>query len=188
MKPKNDHCVPDRELTARILNGERDAFVLLIRQTEGLVAKMVFQMIGVSGDRKDLVQEIYLNAFKYLPAFRHESKLSTWIGQIAYHTCLHYIKEKKLVYLEDLPETDMYTDENDNGKLPRELTGILQDAVARLPPLYRTLVTLFHQEEMSYEEIQEITDLPEGTVKNYLFRARRALRADLLKRYNKEDL
>ena len=60
--------------------------------------------------------------------------------------------------------------------------------IARLPPLYQTLVTLFHEEELSYTEIMAITGLPEGTIKNYLFRARRALRDDLLKRYNKEDL
>ncbi|MDO3643970.1 RNA polymerase sigma factor [Mucilaginibacter sp. L3T2-6] len=180
----------DRELIAAILNGERHAFAAFVRLTENLVVKMVFQMTGGSADRQDLVQEIYLKAFRNLASFRHGSKLSTWIGQIAYYDCLHYIKKKKLTYLEDIPE-ESAMDVEPSGEVAlfkSDLSAILSEAVARLPPLYQTLVTLFHEEELSYSEIGEITHLPEGTIKNYLFRARKILRNDLLKKYDREDL
>lgn len=180
----------DRDLVAAILSGERQAFAVFVGKTENLVAKIVFQMTGGSADRQDLVQEIYIKAFRNLAGFRFGSKLSTWIGQIAYYEGLHYIKKKKLTYLEDIPE-ESAIDTEPSGEVAlfqSDLSAILTEAVARLPPLYQTLTTLFHEEELSYAEIMEITGLPEGTIKNYLFRARRVLRDDLLKKYNKEEL
>ena len=69
-----------------------------------------------------------------------------------------------------------------------QLSEILQSEVEKLAPLYKTLITLYHQEELSYEEISQITSLPMGTVKNYLFRARKALKNRVLQKYNKEEL
>ncbi len=60
--------------------------------------------------------------------------------------------------------------------------------IEKLPPIYRTLITLYHNEELTYEEIIQITTLPEGTVKNYLFRARKALKDGLLRQYKKDEI
>lgn len=192
MKEEDHVFSSDQQLIAKVLNGDKHAFAILIRQTEGLVAKIVFQMTGSTDDRKDLVQEIYIRAYQNLAGFEFRSKLSTWIGQIAYHTCLQYLKKKKLCYLEDISEESYAADiaylERETHLFQKDLSDILLAAVARLPPLYRTLITLYHQEELRYEEIREVTGLPEGTIKNYLFRARKALRNDLLKRYKKEEL
>jgi len=191
LEPQKAVYNSDKELVAAILNGDRQAFAVFVGRTENLVAKIVFQMTGGNADRKDLVQEVYVKAFRNLAGFRFNSKLSTWIGQIAYYEGLHYIRRKKLTYLEDIPEEGAITDDaasNDMQLIEKDLSGILANAVSRLPPLYQTLVTLFHEEELSYTEIMTITGLPVGTIKNYLFRARRALRDDLLKRYDKEDL
>jgi RNA polymerase sigma-70 factor (ECF subfamily) len=70
----------------------------------------------------------------------------------------------------------------------QDLAGILGAALDHLPPLYRTLIALYHQQELSYEEIAHITALPDGTVKNYLFRARKQLKQHLLARYQRDDL
>jgi RNA polymerase sigma-70 factor (ECF subfamily) len=70
----------------------------------------------------------------------------------------------------------------------KELSTVLQTEIEKLPPVFGTLITLFHIEELSYEEIMQITGMPEGTVKNYLFRARKALKNGLLANYKKEDL
>ena len=64
----------------------------------------------------------------------------------------------------------------------------LSTAIEQLPPLYRTLIALYHQQELSYEEIAQITSLPDGTVKNYLFRARKLLKQHLLARYQRDEL
>ena len=70
----------------------------------------------------------------------------------------------------------------------KERSQVLALEIEKLPPLYKTIITLYHNEELSYKEIGKITDLPEGTLKNYLYRARKQLRENLLLNYKKEDL
>jgi len=70
----------------------------------------------------------------------------------------------------------------------KEISAMLLIATEMLTPIYKTLITLYHQEELSYDEIAQITQLPQGTVKNYLFRARKALKENLLSVYKKEEI
>lgn len=192
----------DKDLVTRVLDGDRLAFAGIVRRTERLVTQIIFRMIANAEDRKDLAQEIYLKVFHRLPGFRFESKLSTWIGQVSYNTCFDYLKKKRLPIAEWGHANDEGDDEmigelagpsldksNPANRLQqRELSGLLQEAIDDLPPVYKTLVTLYHTEELSYEEIMQITQLPEGTVKNYLFRARRTLKTTLLSKYKREEL
>lgn len=191
----------EKRLASRSLAGDTQAFGSIIKYTERLVAQIVFKMIANPEDRKDIAQEVYLKAWKKLPSFRFESKLTTWIGQIAYTTCIDNLRKKKLV----LPGNDHYNDEQDTGesifsRLPaggtseedpitgRELSAILKTEIEKLPPVYKTMIALYHQEELTYEEISQVTGLPAGTVKSYLFRARKTLKNNLLTQYKKEDL
>jgi RNA polymerase sigma factor (sigma-70 family) len=194
----------DEQLVKRTLEGDRHAYGLIVKNTEGLVAQIVFKMISIPADRKDLAQDVYLKAFSNLPGFRFQAKLSTWIGQIAYNSCLHYLEKKKLVLLEDFEVDDNVQEDslrkisdsftaslgNDTEKLlsEKELSAILKVEIEKLSPLYKTLITLYHNEELSYAEIAQITALPDGTVKNYLFRARKILKVNLLLNYKREDL
>ena len=182
----------DRELVAKILHGDSRVFAVVIRNTERLVTQIVYRMISVPGDRKDIAQDIYLKAFHKLNGFKFQCKLSTWIGQIAYNTCLKYLEKKRLVYLEDYEMAAEAPGAGQPGPEPlleqKELSGILQKAVGGLQPLYRTLITLFHTEELSYEEIAFITGLPQGTLKSYLFRARKLLKDELLSKYQRDEL
>lgn len=195
----------DKHLVERVLSGDRAAFGVIIKNTEGLVAQIVFRMVGNAEDRKDVAQDVYVKVYQGLARFRFNAKLSTWIGQIAYNTCLSYLEKKKLV----LPGDGHERDEPDEGSMvfsgrffseggpgnvtersidQKELSAILRTALQELSPIYRTLITLYHHEELSYEEIRQITGLPEGTVKNYLFRARKALKDHLMHTYKKEGL
>ncbi|WPV66685.1 RNA polymerase sigma factor [Chitinophaga sp. LS1] len=199
-----EHNFTDQFLVEQVLKGDQQAFTRIIRQTEKLVAQIVFKMIPSPADRKDIVQDVYLKVYSNLPGFRLNAKLSTWIGQITYNTCLHYIEKKKLVYLPSYFEEDDAEDHHDRisykqGNIAqnevekelqaKDLTAILSSAIKILqPPIYQTLIILYHQEEMSYGEIAEITSLPEGTVKNYLFRARKSLKQQLLTAYKKEEI
>nr|WP_255486998.1 sigma-70 family RNA polymerase sigma factor [Mucilaginibacter sp. SP1R1] len=170
---------------------------MIIKQTEGLVAQITFKMISSPGDRKDIAQDVFLKVFKNLPGFKFKSKLSTWIGQIAYNTCLHYIEKKKLVLSDnfgkdgELP-ADHISEDLQNGTeeilFNKELAGILHLEIERLKPLYKMLISLYHQEDLSYAEIAEITSLPEGTVKNYIFRARKALKENIQLKYKRNEL
>ena len=92
-------------------------------------------------------------------------------------------------YLERMQQqTGTYFVELEKQLYRKELSGILKKAIDSLPPIYKLLITLFHNEEMSYTEICSITELPEGTVKSYLFRARKTLRENLLFTHKKEAL
>ena len=180
--------VTDQQLVAQVLGGN---------------TQLVFKMIRHPADRPDVAQEVYLKVFKNLAGFKFQAKLSTWVGQIAYNTCLHYLEKKQLVLvdLSEQPPDDSAVVGRPTPTLvagpdydpettlfDQDLAGILSAAIEQLPPLYRTLVSLYHQQELSYEEIGQITSLPDGTVKNYLFRARKQLKQNLLATYHRDDL
>ena len=175
-KANKDYNLTDRLLVEKILGGDNRAFAIIIQQTEALVTQIIFKMINNPHDRQDLVQDIYLKAYQNLSRFIFQSKLSTWIGQIAYNTCINYLRKKS-------PQLFDHTgDGNDHGNvvidpgqgaaqlmMQSEMRIVLLNAIDQLPPVYKTFVSLYHQEELSYEEIVEITELPEGTVKSYLY-------------------
>ncbi len=182
----------DRYLVEQVLRGNMRAFNVIVKNTEGLVAQIVFKMIPNYQDRKDIAQDVYLKAFKNLKGFRFQSKVSTWIAQISYCTCLNFLERKKLLLVENIEDQEdinvVINQEAEGFIFKKELRNILQNAIEQLSPIYKTLITLYHQEELSYEEITQITDLPEGTVKSYLFRARKVLKDSLLNQYKKDEL
>ena len=195
------HPPEDKLLVNRVLRGDKGAFGVIVRNTEALVAQIVIKMIPGAEDRKDLAQDVYLKAFNHLGSFRFQSKLSTWIAQIAYNTCLSWIEKKKPTLNGDLQDMEFLISEGGSTPLmrisekdperqmaERDLSRILQKEIEKLPPIYRVLIVLFHQENMRYDELVSITGLPEGTVKSHLFRARKMLRENLLMNYQKEAL
>ncbi|HJV18704.1 MAG TPA: sigma-70 family RNA polymerase sigma factor [Sediminibacterium sp.] len=202
MNNRNETSVADQILVEKVLRGDTDGFRTVMENTEGLVAQIVFKMIPNSEDRKDIAQDICLKVFQNLNSFKFQSKLSTWIAQIAYNTCINYLERKRIVlvnYYSDNEsgdeaaeildnKTDPFGNETEKFVLRRELSAILKIETNKLSPVYKTLISLYHSEELSYLEIVEITGLPEGTVKNYLFRARKILRDNLLLTYKKEGL
>jgi len=185
----------DETLVRKILGGDRYAFHLLIKHTERLVAQLVFKMIPVAEDRKDLAQEVYLKVYSSLPQFRFRSKLSTWIGQITYNACLHHLEKKRPVLLKAFFDDNEKEDplkfvgnaaqpaenETENRLFAKELEETIATALHQLPLIQQTIVALFYQEELNLEEISGITGLPEGTLKSHLFRARRQLKHILLR-------
>jgi RNA polymerase sigma-70 factor (ECF subfamily) len=194
----------DQLLVERVLNGDTQAFGTIVKNTENLVARIVFELIKNEGDRKDIAQDIYLKAFQKLRGFKFQSKLSTWIGQISYNTCIDYLRKRKPLITTIIPgENERGSDDifdiihSSNGGtaepadgllLEKDISEIVKDAIEKLSPVYKTLITLYHNEELSYDEIGQITGLPAGTVKSYLFRARRELKINLLLNYTKEEL
>ena len=194
----------DQQLIAQVLGGNTAAFGQVVQRTEGLVTQLIFKMIRHPADRPDIAQEVYLKVFKNLAGFKFQAKLSTWVGQITYNTCLHYLEKKQLVLVDPSEPASNNALEEGRLALPalvagadydpetalfdQDLATALSMAIELLPPLYRTLISLYHQQELSYEEIAQITSLPDGTVKNYLFRARKLLKQQLLARYQRDDL
>jgi len=152
-------------------------------------------LVPNAADREDLCQDVFLKVYQNLNSFRHESKLSTWIAKIAYNTCINHLQKKKVPLFDDR-SSDVQSLEEIPGDpmLPDGLTEKsdiahrLQLEIGRMSLQYRTILTLYHLDEISYAEIGKIMNLPEGTVKSHLFRARKQLRNRLMSKYRKEEL
>jgi len=192
----------EKILIDRVLSGSQPAFVELIKKYERLVYHIIFRLVRNKQHHEDLGQDVFIKVYTNLKKFKGDSKLSTWIARIAYNTSLNFLEKKRVSLLDDLidnsDDEDFSTSALENvsseGDLPDLLleknvgAGQLQDAINLLPAKFKAVLTLYHMEEMKYKEIAVITDLPEGTVKSYLFRARKMLKDSLLKNYKMEDI
>lgn len=162
----------------------------LVKQYKRLVFHIVQRLVSDTDDMEDICQEVFIKVFRQINRFTFESRLSTWIARIAYSTAVDYLRKyrkKNMIY--EAQEHDL----QDIGDLsPEELlvqtdvSGYVRKLVDQLPEQYRLILTLYHLDEFSYEEIKQITGLPEGTVKSYLFRSRKLLKEKLVS-YLKQD-
>src|ERR1700761_1627889 len=170
----------EKEVITKILNGDTRAFEVLVKQYERLVYFVVNRLVREPADVEDICQEVFIKVHKSLFRFGFQSKLSTWIAQIAYFTGINYIKKYKRELLSDYPddiENYHFTNETPEQLLTKkDAANYVEQLILQLPEKYRTVITLFHLNEFSCEEIGEITGMPEGTIKNYLFRARKLLK------------
>lgn len=177
----------DRELVTAVLSNAPGAFEHLVRHYQGLCWHIIQRMVRHPEDTRELCQETFLRVHRYLHQFRHQSALKSWIGQIAYTVAIRHLERRRI------PLTELPTNADGTSRLEQigdgvdleadfmaeQAHGILHAVVETLPPLQRTLLTLYHMEELSIPEIATITGLAEGTIKSHLFRTRKQLR-DLL--------
>lgn len=178
-----------------ILRGDKEAFGHILEKYKRLVFHIVFRMVVNRCDREDLCQEIFLKVYKNLTYFQYRSKLSTWIAKIAYNTCLNHLQKKDVQLFKEHNKMEpdwenmSFPDHNPAEQFEiNELSCRLHEEISKLPVHYRSILSLFHYEGLSYSEIGEITNLPEGTVKNYLFRARKILKSQLIEKYQLEEM
>ncbi|MFC1728968.1 RNA polymerase sigma factor [candidate division KSB1 bacterium] len=178
-----EHIDAEKQLVNGILAGNKDAYELFIERYTGLVGHIVFRMVDNPADREDLCQDIFIKSIVNLKDFRFRSQLSTWIGRIAYNCCINYMKKLKLPLLDDMNSEYGAVEHSAGNPAPDQIAEFNETArqversIMRLPGLYRTIVTLYHVDEMSYKQIAEIMQMPVGTVKSCLFRARKRLKS-----------
>lgn len=189
----NPSMAEERSLVSRVIGGDADAFRVLISQNERLVAHMVGRLVKRAEDREEVCQDVFLKVYQKLGEFSFESKLSTWIATIAYRHAINHIRKHKMDF-EELPEGDL---EHSRFKEVEDPEAILSESdiethvmklVELLPVQYRTVLTLYHLDGMNYSEIAKVTDMPDGTVKSYLFRARTLLKEKVKRYLGKEEL
>jgi RNA polymerase sigma-70 factor (ECF subfamily) len=181
---------PDEHARVRaILDRRPGAFEALVQDHQRLCWHIVFRMVGNPEDARDLCQETFLRVHRQLHQFRFESALRSWIGRIAYSIALRHLERRRAAPTTSLDE-EGESGENavaDEAVDLEAAAGDLQHAarlraaVQALPAVPRTLVTLYHLEELSIPDISAITGMNEGTIKSHLFRARSSLR-DWLRR------
>jgi len=173
----------EKEIISRILKEDLRAFELLVKQYEKLVFHVVGRMVREEQDKEDVSQEVFIKIHKNLRTFQFKSKLSTWIARIAYLTAINYLKKYKKMssteLLDDL-ENYHYTRESPDAVTEKkEISNYVNRLIEMMPEQYRIVITLYHLNEFSYQEIEDITGMPEGTIKSYLFRGRKLLKEKL---------
>lgn len=176
----------DRRLIRLARGGDQKAFEALLKKYRNLVYHVMMKMVRNPQEAEDLSQEAFIKAFKALASFNEEFAFSTWLMKIATNNCIDYLRKKKLKTY-SIDEPIKYKDEQVQMELPAadpsperqllnsERSVLIEEAIQSLPPRYRHVIVLRHQEEKSYEDIAEILKLPLGTVKARIFRAREML-------------
>jgi len=184
-----------KALVDDILAGNRNAFRDLVEQHERLVRQVVYRMLPNQADREDVCQDVFVKVYQNLAGFEFNCKLSTWIARIAYNTALNHLDKKRVPLLGDCIDenttTDHWPTESPSTELfaeNREMAVKLATEIDALPVMYGVVLSLYHLQEMKYNEIAEILRVPIGTVKNYLFRARQMLKDRLVSRFAAEEL
>lgn len=189
--------VAESQLIARLKERDEQAFNEVVRAHGDKVFSLVYRMIGNRAEAEDLAQEVFVTVFKTVDSFRGESKFSTWLLRIAANHCknrIKYLSRRRTdgSGLDNISEEKM----SDVGRAPLqshidgpdvlmeavELEGLMQKAIATLDEEHRLLIVLRDVEELSYEEIGEVTSLAEGTIKSRLHRARMTIKEYLARR------
>ena len=183
----------ERSLLRRLRDRDERAFRELVQEHRDRVFNITFRMLGNRAEAEDVAQEVFISVFKYIDEFREESKFSTWLYRVAVNQCKNRIKYLARRHDRDRDELDETTQGNGvngsiGGALPSspsealqsaQMEKVLQEAIANLDEDQRIVVVLRDVEDLSIEEICEITGLPDGTVKSRLHRARLVLRKRL---------
>lgn len=181
--PDNEH-----DLIQRARKGDQEAFAALVSEHQRYVYYLALRVLRNEEEALDLAQETFVRAWTALPNFREQSHFRTWLYRITTNLCYNRLPglRRSLSDLGDdviaeLPETGLAFDNPARGFESRELRSYLHKAIDELDENYRLLIALRYQSELSYEEIASTLNLPLGTVKTGLFRAKERLRQALEK-------
>src|SRR6059036_77096 len=167
----------ERELVERCRRGDEGAFQELVDRYKDLVFALIARTIQERSRAEDLAQDVFLRIHRGLPYFRGEARLSTWIYRIVANVCLQDHTRPAPLSLDDERMRARATrSESDRQFGDLELRDQLEKAIARQPPNYRLLIATHYLDGVQYEDLAEALQLPLGTVKTQLFRAKQQLR------------
>ncbi|MBL8074137.1 MAG: sigma-70 family RNA polymerase sigma factor [Nitrospira sp.] len=186
MPPDQSVEVDDVQLVARSLKQDHEAFGQLIDRHSSRIVNLAYRMVGNRAEAEDLAQEAFLTAFKALSTFRADSKFSTWLYRIATNKCKDWLRAKRPGMGQqdvDIDETlDIHiTEEQTPERLlsQQQVAQQLEQAIQRLPLLYREAFVLKHIEGMNYEEMEAILGVNSDTLKMRVYKGRLQLSRDL---------
>ncbi|HEY8563083.1 MAG TPA: sigma-70 family RNA polymerase sigma factor [Pyrinomonadaceae bacterium] len=187
----NIQSLTDVELIAKAISGREDGFEELVRRYQRPITNYVFRMLNDYDASLDVTQEVFIKVYNSLSRYSSEYKFSTWLYRIAHNAAIDYIRRRS-------PNEQSIETENKDGAFQLQIESPnptpeqerersewrteIEAVVKCLPSVYRELILLRHAQDLSYDEIAEITNLPLGTVKNRLFRAREMMREIFIER------
>jgi RNA polymerase sigma-70 factor (ECF subfamily) len=176
----------DAQLVVRSLAQDQEAFGQLIDRHAAAIVNLGYRMVGNRTEAEDLAQETFLAAYKALSTFRADSKFSTWLYRIAANKCKDWLRVKRPgqgQYDLDADESlDLYVTEDRTPEVllsQQQVAQELEQAIQRLPPLYREAFVLKHVEGLSYEEMEDILGVSGDTLKMRVYKGRVQLSREL---------
>jgi RNA polymerase sigma-70 factor (ECF subfamily) len=183
----------DQVYIDNILNGDANAFTVLVDRYKDLVFTLALRMMKHREEAEEVAQDTFIKVYKSLNKFKGDSKFSTWIYRVAYNTCLDRIKKNKrqqyTVEINEYTEHQVKTMDNALDQLEaKEREQSIQDCLALLPSEDSFLLTLYYFEEQSLEEIGKVVGLKPNNVKVKLFRGRKKLATILKKKLDNETI
>lgn len=168
-----------------------EEFRVILSEYQDRVYNQAYRMLGNQEDAEEAAQDIFLNVYKSLEQFRGESKVSTWIYRIASNVCISRLRKKQL----DMKSMNEPLDDNgttvedfiaDHSPDPgaqlesEETADMIRAKVQELPPDWAMAISLYHFDDLSYDEIAEVMSIPKATVATYIFRGRKQLARELM--------
>ena len=180
----------DEELVARSIGGDQESFNQLVLRWERPIYALAYRVIGREEDARDVCQETFLRAFRALNGFRGQAKFSSWLYRIALNLCRDWVRKERRTPVVQVPEElevlEMAalrepTPSVEDLVARRELTGIVERAMARLPEEQRTAIILKEYHELTFQEIADLVGCPLSTVKTRLYQGLAVLRRELAK-------
>lgn len=188
----------EEEIVKQLKSGNYTNYDKIVDLYKNRVFGMAYKFTGDYDESQDLAQEVFLKIYRQIKNFREESKLSTWIYRISVNTCLDWKKKKER--MKSINFSNMVNEENkdqiidikDESLSPDKI--VLQDEdqkqvhklIYELSDKYKTVLIMYHFNEMSYQDIARALDIPERTVETRLYRARRMLKDKMSKEIIKE--
>jgi RNA polymerase sigma-70 factor (ECF subfamily) len=170
--------VDDTELVQRAQRGDEFAFEQLVRRHQRYVFNVAYRVLNDYAEAEDITQEAFVRAWRGLPGFRGQARFTMWIYRIVHNLCLNRLPglRRELLRTEPLEEA-LAAPAPSQAELVevRERVAFLHAQLDQLPEKYRLVLTLRYLQHLSYDEIAAALDLPVGTVKTHIHRARRLL-------------
>ncbi len=174
----------DEEIIGRVRGGETRLFGELVRRYQDPVYGMAARLVSGPDDAQDVAQEVFLRAYRGLEGFKGEAKFSTWLYRVTYNLCMDWLRrsarpDRRATGIEKAGSIPDGRVSLEGSLVDREQKEDVRRALDALQEKYRTVLVLLYYQDMSYEQIAAILDVPLKTVETRLYRARKMLRERL---------
>lgn len=179
----------EQQLVENAKSGSIEAYEELVLLYSKKIYNYCYGMTSSKENAEDLTQDVFIKVYKHISKFKKESQFSTWIYKIAHNACMDFFRKNKtstasLIWInsegeEEISEIPSEEKSLDEIVIAAEQREMVREAIGRLKPEYKSVVILRELRDMSYDEISKVLNMPLGTVKSYISRARAELKAEL---------
>ena len=188
------HAPTDTDIIRQVLAGDERRYSVLVDRHRDRAMTLAVRILANREEAEEVVQDAFVRAFRSLGRFRGDSQFTTWFYRILHNVAMSTLQRRgkyQHTSYEEGSGLELEQPANEDGDLlagieQKQLLELVEEALRALPERYRVVLTLFYVQEMKYDEITAVLDLPMGTVKTLLFRGRESLRSAIAGRLEHE--